>query len=127
MKSVAFCCEESLRNRAKAEILNSILIKVNHYVSWIMLIPLFITLLSGYSMTAKGDLVRKITKGLIHRKNGYFLHRNASYILLIFVSFHISVNFRLELLKRRIKAMTLNLLTLAIFLLLALFFTALHF
>jgi len=106
----------------------STLIRMNRCFSWIMLVLFFITVLSGYSMTSKGDLVRKITLGLINRKNGYFIHINASYVLSILVSFHISVNFRLFLRRRaKVTATFLNVLALALFLLLVLFFTALRF
>ena len=103
------------------------LIKVNRYLPWIMLMLFFITVLSGYSMTAKGDLVIRLTFGLINWKNGYFLHRKSTYLLSILASIHAAANLKLELLKRGAKeTKPLNMFVLTVLFVLIAFFTAIE-
>ncbi len=106
----------------------STLIKVNRYLSWIMLVLFFVSVLSGYSMTAKRDLVMKLTFGLINWKNGYSLHRKSTYFLAILASLHTAANLKLKLLKlgmRETKA--LNILVLIVLLVMIAFFTIIEF
>jgi hypothetical protein len=101
---------------------------INNYLSWAMIFLFIITMLSGYSMTAKGDLVMKLTFNLINRKNGYFLHRKSSYLLAIFISFHVSINLRVRLLKMGFKdTNSLNLLILGVLAASIFFFTYIEF
>jgi len=93
-----------------------------------MLVLFFIAVLSGYSMTAKGDLVIRLTFGLINRKNGYFLHRKSAYLLSVLVSIHTSANLKLKLLKRGIKeTKSINMFVLAVLFMMIAFFTGIEF
>ncbi len=104
------------------------LARANRFLSWVMLILFYITILSGYSMTAKGDLVMKLTLGLINKRNGYYLHRKASYLLTLLTSFHISVNLRLELLRKGARdSVFLNMLIFAVFFAMIAVFTIIEF
>ncbi len=94
----------------------SALVKVNRYLSWIMLVLFFVAVLSGYSMTAKRDLVMKLTLGLINWKNGYFLHRKSTYFLSILASIHTAANLKLKLLKIGVTKKTLNIFVLIVLL-----------
>ncbi len=79
------------------------LIVVNRYLSWFMLVLFIVTLISGYSMTAKGSLVTRLTFGLINTRNGYYIHRKTTYFLSILISLHTSVNLRFNLYKMGVK------------------------